>query len=198
MRLSTLSACAISSIFAVQNLQAAFVIQVYEVGPDVVVDLSGSLDLVSGSSSGNLFEGASIDPKSGRLNVGSSAFAIDGDAYVITGPSGFSAFDVPTVADPNSISEYIALSPTNLTIFGTYTSGQSLSLQNTYSKLTLADLELTVGDSFQWFWGSEPGTEVASLEVVPEASNIALLLGFLSLTFVIVRKSLFSGHRVSS
>ena len=157
-----------------QSARANFVATIDQVGPNVVVTGSGTIDLTGLSF---LFGGTatpSISPNTGSLSVGPSASA---DAYsAISGPASFGtgAF---TSADGGS-GDVVGVQGLLLLVPQGYVSGNPLSGSATYDNATFASLGITPG-TYTWTWGT--GVDSFTLQIgpagVPDAgSTLGLLL----------------------
>jgi len=129
---------------------------VRQVGPDVVVQASGSANTNSSTYNGPLSPvvGGEVDPSQG------------GTIYVSGTASGI-YFQPPNFSGPNSIGAGVNhgastgsgdwvgiwMGQTAVLVPAGYVSGQSLSGTGTYSSTTIAALGMTPG-TYTWTWGS--------------------------------------------
>jgi hypothetical protein len=160
---------------------AAVIIDISQVGGNVVTTDSGSVDLTdltydySGSATGVVFPGI------GAIIVGEGS----GDEYAGgTGPASFGTGG-EAFASSNS-GGIIGVAAGSLAVPLGYVSGTLLSGSSTYDGQTFASLGLTPG-TYVYTWGSGPDADHATINIesVPESSTWALMLiGFAGLGFV--------------
>ncbi|WP_309397665.1 PEP-CTERM sorting domain-containing protein [Cerasicoccus maritimus] len=168
------------SLFIAGNLPAAIVLNMTEVGGDVVMTMSGQLNLLGLTSSGSGSFNAVVDPSSlelrtvstvsefysgisgpGDIGTGGATLATSGvgDAFGIYTPS--SEFEVPSG----------------------YVSNTFISSTTTWSATTVAALGVTPG-IYVW---TTPGNldsvtlNVSAASVIPEPSTYIALAGFAGL-----------------
>ncbi len=173
-----------------RSAEASFILDVNQVGPDVVGTGSGTIDL-----SGLTFEAtqtlfAELKPQFSVAIVGATASA----AFYIaaTGPGNFGSGTAtgPDTSSGNLVG--IGAGGTTVAVPSGYVSGTALSDGFTYDNATYADLGVTPG-TYTWSWGT-PGTanfDTFVLDIhpasaaVPEPSTLAVLVaGLLGLGFL--------------
>jgi len=158
---------------------AALVITAEEVGADLLVNASGTIDLsaLTFVDSGN--GAGTISPSSGNVLLG--AFGVVGfDEYDgITGPSSFGPGLGPGFPTTGSGGLVGVLGSNGfLRVPSGYSSGDSISAAMTYDNSSLASLGITPGN-YVWNWGA--GTTADSLTfqagsgAVPAPPTLALL-----------------------
>jgi hypothetical protein len=177
--------------------QAGYVVDLTQVGSDVVAVGSGRIDLT-----GLAFE----------ADGETDAFLFPLDVLIFTGPafptiSGMNVYSgvstTPTSFGSGRFTEAssgsgdlvgittIASSVGQLYVPSGYVSGSALSDTSTYSGATLAGLGVTPG-TYEWTWGSGANqnfTLVIGAAAVPEPSTWAMmLLGFAGLGYAAVRR----------
>jgi hypothetical protein len=143
-----------------QSARANFIATIDQVGPNVVVTGSGTIDLTGLSF---LFGGTatpSISPNTGSLSVGPSASV---DAYsAISGPASFGTGGF-TFANGGS-GDVVGLQGLLLLVPQGYFSGNPLSGTATYDNATFASLGITPG-TYTWTWGT--GVDSFMLQIGP-------------------------------
>ena len=180
MRLHLKSIFAVFALIVVTGPMAGaadlnFTIQ--QVGSDVVMTGSGSVNKAGLTNTGTANRAGSVYPSFSAFTVGSPTDVSEGYWSGLTGnkPSiGSGSFTLASsgTGDTFCLSTYngggIYL-PVN------YVSGAALSGQSTFSGTTLSALGLTIGN-YTWTWGSgaNAGSAVMTISAVPEPSTYAL------------------------
>ena len=160
--------------FAVPATHASFTFDVAQVGGDVVITGSGTLDttcLTNYGESGD-GDGAAFVPKVATLINGPLEF-FDFDTYTgVSGPSSFGTIPNYMVFDPSTGSgDVVAIAGgSELLLPPGYVSGTYLSDTDTYDNTTLSALDAVPG-VYTYAWGSDTLT----VDIVPEPSTWALL-----------------------
>ncbi len=176
-----------ASLFATQG-QAAFIATIEQVGPNVVVTGSGSLD-VTGLS----FEGAGADvsgifPAVAAIGIGSpNSDPADEYGGLISGPSNFGSGG-ETIPSSSGGGDKVALigSGNELDVPQGYVSGNPLADSSTYNGATLASLGVIPG-TYIWTWGSGADADSFTIDagvVVPEPASLMLLGIAMALTLL--------------
>jgi hypothetical protein len=162
------------------SAQAALLFSIAQVGADVVVTGSGSLNLGSVD--------ASTGPGSGTpwvyLNMNSIGVGPTGagNGYTVyptseTGGFGGGSY-FPADSASGDLFGFAGLAgPYSLMVPSGYVSGAALSGSATYNNKTLADLGFTAGDSLHVSWGTSPNTDSFTATVVPEPHQYAMVAG---------------------
>lgn len=167
------------------NARAALIINVNEVGSDVVVTAAGTLNLtaLSGNESevtGGIIWAAAI--VGSVISVGSPS-SIPVDEYqLVSGPASFGT-GAMFQADSGS-GDLVALATNGwIVVPAGYISGAPLSSTSTFEDESLDSLGLTTG-SYVYSWGTGPTADTLTLNIgvasVPEpsyAGPLALLIG---------------------
>jgi hypothetical protein len=156
---------------------AAFIMTIEEVGSDVDVVGSGSIDfsgLTFFESGSTLTPPGVIDAVSGDINAGSGTlFVYQG----LTGPSNFGSGGFAGASSVTGVPIGEAAGMYVLVPQG-YVSGDALSDSMTFTGSTFADLGVTPG-TYVWTWGTGRDADSFTLQIgptsVPEPASLALL-----------------------
>lgn len=153
--------------------QAAVIINVSQVGPDVVATGGGSIDLAGLTFDVNQGSAASIIPSQPEVLVGTSPSLDD-----YSGASSPGAFSSGGLTFANAATgDFIGASGGVIGVPGGYTSGGLLSDTATWNNATFASLGITPG-IYVWTWGSPLNGSADSLTLdigVPEPATLALM-----------------------
>jgi PEP-CTERM motif len=179
-----MSAC-VAALLAVMgpsgHAQAGVVININQVGSDVVATGSGTFNLTDLTYSYSGGNSAGIDASVAALEMGPTSSSTV-DVYTsITGPTSFgpgTGSPSPTTAAGSLFGVYGSLG--YLEVPQGYTSGASLSATDTYSGETFSSLGLTPG-TYTWTWGTGANADSLTVNIgassVPEPSSLLLALG---------------------
>jgi hypothetical protein len=163
------------------QLRAGIVIDVSQVGANVVMNGSGSVDLSTLTRVGDGAEFINVSPAQGSIALGATPL---GDINIygsITGPGSFGTGITSTAS--SGTGDIFGLEGPNLSGFGktvldlpiNYVSGSALSASDTYDNTTIAAMGLAPG-TYTWTWGA--GGEADSLTInisgVPEPQSLTL------------------------
>jgi hypothetical protein len=176
---------------SVAPARAAYVVDLREVGSDVVATGSGTIDLTDLSLfQSSAFSVTAISPSFGAIVTGPAS---GGHLDVYSGFSGPLNFGSGSQTSPSSgggdlvgISGLITVR--HLGVPAGYMSGSALSDTMTFDNTTFASLGATPG-TYTWTWGSGAHADSFTLDiiaatVVPEPSTWAMMLvGFAGLGF---------------
>ena len=157
----------------VTSAKAAFVIDINQVGSNVVATGSGTIDLTDlTNASSSSSSAAEIAPVLGLITMTSTQF----DIYnTFTGPGSFGSGGA-TFANMSSGSAF-TLEP-NVDVIGVphlYVSGSALSDSATYNSTTLTMLGLTPG-TYVWNWGSGAHADNVTLQIGPVVTPLPTAL----------------------
>jgi hypothetical protein len=169
------------SVAVAPRAQAAFIATIEQVGANVVVTGSGTIDLagLSFGHTGNFVSG--MVPLGAVLGIGSPS----GDpADIYAGFSGPGAFGTGAGIVPSDTGsgDKVAIEDGNseLVVPQGYVSGSALSDISTYDSATLASLGATPG-TYTWTWGTGLDADSFTIQVgpaptgAPEPASLALL-----------------------
>jgi hypothetical protein len=201
MILSTLTGAAALGLAAFGGpAEASVVIDVSEVGGNVVVKGGGTVDLtgLSFHAEGSVESG--MIPSFGGINAGSFGST---DFYQgATGPASFGpgglSFASSSSGDAFGVDALGFTVPTIIVPAG-YASGTALSGSETYDGQTFASLGLTPG-TYAYDWGSGPTADSLTVKIgsIPEPATWAMmLLGFAPLGFAGFRATRKSAARAT-
>lgn len=155
---------------------AAIIIDVSQVGPDVVANASGSVNVAALSFLSPIDAYGAVFPSSGFLFVGTADMTTL-DWY--TGATG------PTSLGPGRITAASSGTGPGIGVFGgelgillPATLTPALSGTSTFTGTTLAQLGLTAG-TYTWTWGTGPTADSLTINVtaVPEPHQYAMAAG---------------------
>jgi hypothetical protein len=166
------------------SAQAGYVVDLTQVGSDVVASGSGAVDLTGLTFFALLGGPASqIDPGAGIILTGPAPF-LGGQYTGITGPASFGGGS--TAFAGSGSGDEVGIFFGNLVVPANYVSDTPVSDTATYDSQTLSNLGATPG-TYKWTWGSGANQNFTLVigAVVPEPSTWAMmLLGFAGLGFV--------------
>jgi hypothetical protein len=159
-----------------QSARANFIATIHQVGTDVVVTGSGTIDLTGLSFLSIVNSLASMEPSSGTLLLASGLV----DRYIgsFSGPASFGSGG-PTFVNSDS-GDAVAISGTFDVLFVPqgYVSGTPLSDTSTYSNATFASLGITPG-TYEWTWGTGADQNFTLDIVAPPVPDSGSTLGLL-------------------
>jgi len=166
------------------SAQAGYVVDLTQVGSDVVVSGSGAIDLSGLTFLGSLGGPSSlINPGEGIILTGPAAFL--GDQY--TGTTGPTSFGGGSIAFAGSGSgDEVGIFFGNLVVPQGYLSDSPLSDTATYDSQTFSSLGATPG-TYKWTWGTGANQNFTLVigTAIPEPSTWAMMLiGFAGLGFM--------------
>jgi hypothetical protein len=166
-------------ILAVPAARAAYVININEVGPDVIGTGSGSIDIKDLTYVTSAELNGSIAPSLARVLIGNTAFV---NAYVsISGPSSFgSEFGLGAETSEDSGPIVGITSGNELFVeegnYAGYISAESLGTSTaTWSNSSFSSLGLTPG-SYVYTWGTGPDADSFTVNIgpTPEPTSLSL------------------------
>jgi hypothetical protein len=174
--------------------KAEFIATVEQVGSNVVVTGSGTIDTAGLTSAGASVYGSAIAPSQGLISIGSP----NGEGVSlftgITGPTTFGGGGFVAPSDSGSgdkVTLYDALDQLALPVG--YVSGSALSDTSTYDNTTLANLGVTPG-TYTYTFGSGATADTFIINAgaqapaaVPEPASLAVLPMAIGLTLLASR-----------
>lgn len=167
--------------------KALIVLKASQVGPDLVIDGSGSAQLAALTSHGSELWTNVLSPV--QMYAGPAAFQTVQDVSVslwsgLSGPSGFGsdplAFFYPDDATSASFGDLIGILSSatpdaiRLVLPSGYVSGSALNGRSTFSNLTLAAAGLTPGQTYTWSWGSGSTADALQIQIAPANNQPAV------------------------
>jgi hypothetical protein len=163
------------------SAKANYVLDLTQVGSNVVVNGSGTIDLTGLTYVATSGPSVSfLDPSYGTVTTG-SAGATPEDFTGFTGPTTFGTGGYTKASSGSG--DYVGIDgkavdslPPLLAVPDGYVSGGSLSSSAIFDNETLASLGVTPG-TYVWTWGGAPDgsfTVIASVSSVPEPGSLAL------------------------
>lgn len=160
--------------------QAAFVATMVEIGPDVVLSGSGTINTAGFISPGYAVTGAPpgvIWPTVGGIFIGGPAVSLVDYYAPFSGPTSFGSGGPSNPTSGSGDKVGLRLDLPGVAVPLGYVSGDFLSSSSTYAGATFASLGVTIGN-YVWSWGSGPTVDSFTLnitEAVPEPASLALL-----------------------
>lgn len=179
---------------------SAYVINIRQVGPNVVATGSGTINTAGLTFLANVAGGGEMAGQVGRVLVGSSTPI--SSASVWSGATG-SVFGTPAakfIADSTTGGHVGPLNTIGLITPNGYVSGTPISSSATWLAVTLADQGLTPGTSYVWTWGAGPTADrltvnvaaataaPASVPTMSEVGTAALTLLLAGTAFLFMRR----------
>jgi len=164
-----------------RQAEAAFIVTLEEVGSDVVLMGSGTLNTTALTADGTSTQAPGLTPPIGFLGIGAPTFQQVDSYSDISGPAGFGSGGGSGASSGSG--DIVALSGffSVIAVPHGYVSGAALSDTSTFTGKTLANLGVTPG-TYVWTWGSGDNADSFTLHIispdvaVPEPAS-ALLLG---------------------
>jgi PEP-CTERM motif len=172
-------------------VQAGYVVDLTQVGSDVVASGNGAIDLTGLSFVGSRAEAAGLLPS---INFEDTGPVNTGVVHVysgITGPSNFGSGGFTAASSGSGDRVGIDNEGTVLFVPLDYVSDSPLLDTSTYAGKTFSSLGVTPG-TYEWTWGSGANQNFTLVigTVVPEPSTWAMMLiGFAGLGFMGMRRS---------
>ncbi|MCY2935272.1 MAG: PEP-CTERM sorting domain-containing protein [Planctomycetota bacterium] len=150
---------------------------IQQVGSNVVMTGSGSVNTAGLTSNGSADRAGSVNPSFSAFAMGSPSTVTDTFWASLTGTKpaiGTGSFTLASSGTGDSFG-VVTLGNGGLYLPPTYISGANLSGQSTFASTTLSGLGLTTG-SYTWTWGSgaNAGSAIMTIGAVPEPSTYVL------------------------
>jgi len=159
---------------ATSKVFANIAINVVQVGPNVVLTGSGTVNTTALSLRGTGAATAEVVPTAGILVAGPATTT----TYdVFSGPAGPTNFGTGVYYPANTGSgDAVGIVSQGLIVPIGYTSGATLSDTDVYSGVSLANLGLTPG-TYVYSWGAGPTADSLTINIgtVPEPASLAML-----------------------
>jgi hypothetical protein len=179
MKLANLhiAAAALGVALIATPAHAALIIDIDQVGSDVVATMSGSIDMTdlvnTNQPSGNV--GTGFMESGGDFLSMQSASVGNGNIFAgITGPATFGT-DTTAASASSSTGGSFDLEFAAEPLFflpDSYVSGNSLSGTDTWAGTTLAALGLTPGASYDYTWGSGAHADSLVINIEPTSQSV--------------------------
>jgi hypothetical protein len=185
---------ALTMVVAAGRAEASVVIDITQVGSNVVITGSGTLDLVGLTYDFSTCPPTEVVPLDNTVLIGTYAGAVDVYSGITTSPGSLGSGG--TTAASSGSGDTFGIDDMTLDVPAGYVSGGALSGSSTFDSTTIASLGFTPG-TYVFSWNSSGvGAAVAddsiTVEVgsaVPEPSTWAMMcLGFAGLGFLAYRK----------
>jgi hypothetical protein len=172
------------TLFPTGPAKALIILRATQVGPDLVLDGSGSADTAALNSLGSELWTNVLSPV--QAYAGPAAFQGVQDVSVslwsgLSGPSAFGsdplAFlypdDAPAVSfgDLFGIRSSITADEIRLVLPSGYVSGSALSGRSTFSNITFAEIGISPGQTYTWSWGNGSSADTLQFQFVPLADQ---------------------------
>ena len=177
-----------------QSARADFIATINQVGTNVVVTGSGTIDLFALAFQFNAQARAGMTPSNGELSIGSPSFENVAIYSGFSGPTGFGGGGTFIQPGSGSGDKVDIINSANWLIVPLgYMSGQALLDNSTYTGMTFASLGVTPG-TYVWTWGTGDHADSFTIQVgpagVPDGGSTLSLLGLASLGLVALRRKL--------
>lgn len=157
------------------SANAAVIINISQVGPDVVVTGSGSVNTAGLTQVSAANFPALMDTSLGVLLAGTSAKGTIG-FWVGASFAGSSIGPGDQTTASIGTGDLFGVFGSDVALPIGYVSGTPLSASSTFTDTTLSDLGLNVGSTV-YSWGSGPTADSLTITVVPEPHQYAMLAG---------------------
>jgi hypothetical protein len=154
---------------------AGVIVDITQVGPNVVATGSGTLDVTDLTNQNiglEFYNGPNLTPSTGalRMGIGHQFF----DEYAdISGPSSFGPGTVNVLGTGTGNWFGVRGASGLLFVPLNYVSGSPLSSTDTYANQTFSSLGLTPG-TYTWTWGTGADADFFTINVVREPSTLTL------------------------
>lgn len=172
MRIAATAALLVASLAGTAD--AGYVIDVTQVGSNVVATASGSIDLTGLTFDSTGPSGSVVGPADGTLAFGTLMATTD--QYTgASGPPSFGSGASNVASSGTGDFVGVVLGGRDILVPTGYVSGQSLSGSATWDGTTFAGLGITPG-TYTYTWGSGPDADSLTINVgVPEPSSLVLV-----------------------
>jgi PEP-CTERM motif-containing protein len=170
---AAVAAVAAVALMAAGHAQAGAVIDIEQVGPDVVATGSGSLNLTGASFLYPGFSFGGVEPDLADITVGSPSFATV-DIYSVTGPSSFGPGGVAGASSGSGDLFGVVGSNGWLVVPAGYASGASLSATMTFDHRTLSGLGLAPGTYTFTLPDDTITVKIGTSSATPEPSTLVM------------------------
>ncbi len=167
-------------VVVVSTSGASVIIDIGQVGSDVVANASGTLNLAGLSAQYQQTRHAQLVPNAGAAFFGPASGTPVLFYYGMTGPTNFGAAGVINASTGSGTLFGVNGTAGALYVLDGYASGSLLSATSSWQNNSLATLSLTPGTHYTWTWGSGVNADSITMNVnapaaVPEPSTYMLL-----------------------
>jgi|SRR6266403_3281088 len=185
-----LALTAVAALSVAYPARANFIATINQVGTNVDVTGSGTIDLTALSFITPAAAGAAILPSGAYLVLATGNVAV----YTgFSGPTSFGSGGVTFASSTGGNAVGIAGHDGELFVPEGYVSGTSLSATSMYSNATFASLGITPG-TYTWTWGTGVHADSFTLQIgaagVPDGGSTVSLLGCALLGLAALRRKL--------
>jgi len=185
-----LALTAVAALSVAYPARANFIVTINQVGANVDVTGSGTIDLTALSFITPAAAGAAILPSGAYLVLATGNVAV----YTgFSGPTSFGSGGVTFASSTGGNAVGIAGHDGELFVPQGYVSGAALSGTSTYAGATLLSLGVTPG-TYTWTWGTGVHADSFTLQIgpagVPDAGSTLPLLSFALLGVAALRRKL--------
>jgi hypothetical protein len=150
--------------------RAGYIVDLTQVGSNVVATGSGTIDLTDLSHFGTGTNGALISPGDGVIITGPQSPATLSLYTGFTGPANFGSSNLTFANSGSGDAVGINHADNNLEVFEGYLSGASLSDTSTYANQTFGTL-----GAYVWTWGTGAHADSFTLQIGPAAVPAPLI-----------------------
>ena len=178
MKKSLWFACMVLLLASPATSRAGVIINMEQIGPNVIATGGGSIDTTNLTFIGNTYNSAWVWAGSSSAVVGGHEIVPEDVYSRITGPSSFGS-GVQFFATSGSGDGFGVVANTVLDLPSGYISGSPLSATSTWSGRSFSSLGLTPG-SYTWTWGAGAHADSFTLNIgaapVPEPTTLTMAL----------------------
>jgi hypothetical protein len=178
MRPNILGAVAILTLTPLAA-KAAFIVDITQVGANVVASGSGSIDTTDLTNKGSGFTsyGSAVSASDGWLYITPGSVSNETGWQFSGGPTSFGSGGLHFASSETGDSfVFQAVGGDQIYLPSSYVSGSALSDTETWDTKTIASLGLTPG-TYTWTWGNGADADSFTLQIgaVPEPATLSLL-----------------------
>lgn len=155
---------------AVATVRADVTININQVGSDVIMSGSGTIDLTDLDSGGLLQLVTQVSPSDNTILLGTPSTNVPNFGHIFTGDTGPSSFGSGAAIGPTSGSgtRFLGIDDGAIVVPAFYASGTYLTESDTFANQTFSTLGLTPG-TYIYSWGSGVDADSLTLQIGPIA-----------------------------